>query len=297
MASHRHQKPSENEHLISFLNKKNKRFFPVTFGIFIFIFMALNIVGLSQTDAAERFDHPFGRFETQTTKNGIIVAAPHGTYDIRTDSLAQETARKLGAGYVIARGFSRGASRINVNRPTEGAAKTCEREQRTERARDVYDQYVRLMDKSSDGTPLQLYVELHGHTSLPFLNRLEIATTGFSSEDARQLKEKFPSFLAQAKAVNRDYPNLDLLIEPIDKVFFGAGCNKKTGYLSTGRTARSLHMEIPRSARAPENLEATAVLVSSLVRAAMNLTDSATGLKGKQDVPGTDKKSAGSPAR
>lgn len=259
--------------------------------------MALNIVGLSQSAAAERFDHPFGRFETQTTKNGIIIAAPHGTYDIRTDALAQEAARKLGAGYIIARGFSRGTSRINVNRPTEGAAKTCEREQQTERAREVYAQYVRLIEKSSDGQPLRLYVELHGHTSLPFLNRLEIATTGFSFEESRRLKEQFPSFLAQAKAVNRDYPDLDLLIEPVDKVFFGAGCNKKMGYLSTGRTVRSLHMEIPRSARAPENLEATAVLVSALVRAAMNLTDSSTGLKGKQDVPGVDKKSAGSPAR
>lgn len=234
----------------------------------------LSIVwSLPSAIAGERFDHALGHFEAQSAGQGIIIGAPHGTYDMRTDVLAKEAARMLGAGYVIARGFSSGAWRVNVNRPTEGAGRTCERERRTGRAQDVYDHYARLIGKSCNGQALRLYVEIHGHSSLPFSNRLEIATTGITHEEARQLKERFAAFLSQAKAVYPSYPDLELRIEPLDKIFFGAGCNKKIGYLSTRPTSRALHMEIPRLARTPEALGATAALVSSIVRAAMHLDE------------------------
>lgn len=247
--------------------------------------------------AGQHFDHALGHFETQSAKQEIIITAPHGTYDIRTDVLAKDVARTLGAGYVVARGFSSGASRINVNRPTEGAGSVCERERRTERARDVYDHYTRLIGKTCDGKALRLYVEIHGHTSLPFLNRLEIATTGITKEEARQLKEHFSTFLAQAKAVYPAYPDLELRIEPLEKVFFGAGCNKKIGYLATRHMDRSLHMEIPRSARTSETLGATTALLSSIVRATMTIADSAFGPGPKRSTSDADKKSLGSLAR
>jgi hypothetical protein len=246
--------------------------------------------------ASERFTHPLGQFETLSSKQGVIIAAPHGTYDIRTDVLVKDVARIIGAGYIVARGFSSGTSRVNVNRPTEGAGRTCERERHTERARDVYDHYVRLIGKSCDGKSLRLYVEVHGHTSIPFLNRLEIATTGITMEEARRLKERFPAFLAQAKALYPAYPELDIRIEPIDKVYFGAGCNKKIGYISTRHMDRALHMEIPRSARTTETLEATAALVSSIVRATMNLAETPLG-PGKKEAPEAGEKSAGNSAR
>jgi hypothetical protein len=247
--------------------------------------------------AKERFEHSPGNFEILSTRQGVIIAAPHGTYDIRTDVLAKNVARTLGVGYIVARGFSPGASRINVNRPTEGAGHVCERERHTERARDVYDRYVRLIGKSCDGKVLRLYVEIHGHTSLPFLNRLEIATTGITIEEARQLKERFSTFLAHAKAVYPAYPELELRIEPLDKVFFSARCNKTTGYISTRHMNRALHMEIPRSARTTAAREATAALVGSIVRATMNLPEPAFGPGGKKEAPEAGVKSAGSPAR
>lgn len=247
--------------------------------------------------AGERFDHALGHFEIQPTKQGIIVAAPHGTYDIRTDGLSKDVATLLGAGYVIARGFSSGASRINVNRPTEGAGRLCERERHTERARDVYNHYVRLIGKSSDHKALRLYVEIHGHTSLAFPNRLEIATTGITREEARQLKERFSASLAHTKAVYPAYPELELRIEPLDKVFFGAGCNKKIGYISTRRMDRTLHMEIPRSARTAETLGATAALVSSIVRATMSFAEPATDSGGKKEMSEASVKPAGSSVR
>jgi hypothetical protein len=267
----------------------------MTFGASMMTVVALSIFCVSRA-AAEYLDPSLGRFEARSSSQGVVIAAPHGTYDIRTDALAKNVARMLNAGYVIARGFSSTASRINVNRPTEGAGQICERERRTQRARNVYEQYVRLIEKSSEGKPLRLYVELHGHSSLPFPHRLEIATKGISFEEARRVKEQFPLFLAQAKAVYPAYPELELRIEPVDTVFFGAGCNKKIGYLSTGRMARALHMEIPRSARAPEALEATAALVSAIVRAEMNTPESTLNPV-KQTTSETKKIPPESPAR
>lgn len=273
VTSRKNREPSKYQNFAFHLYARDKNRFKATFGTFVIAAAALSIFCTARPAAAERPDPSLGRFEAQSANQGMVVAAPHGTYDIRTDILAKNVARMLGAGYVIALGFSPTVSRVNVNRPTEGAGRVCERERHTQRAREVYDHYVGLIEKSSGGKPLRLYVELHGHTSLPFSNRLEIATVGISWEEARRVKERFPAFLAQAKAAYPAYPELDLRMEPVDKVFFGAGCNKKIGYLSTGRMARALHMEIPRSARVPEALEATAVLVNAIARAVMNNSD------------------------
>jgi len=250
------------------------------------ILMVLTLViafSVHSAVAQEHFEHALGHFETLSTTQGIIIAAPHGTYDIRTDALAKDVARLLGAGYVIARGFSSGASRINVNRPTEGAGSSCEREQRTERARDVYDHYIRLVDKSCKGKTPQLYVEIHGHTSLAFLNRLEIATTGITMEEARTIKKQLPAFLAQAKKSYSSYPELELRIEPLDKVYFGARCDKTIGYISTRHMDRALHIEVPRSARAPKTIKITAALIGSIARAVMNSTRPVPGPGGKEE--------------
>lgn len=288
----------ENTYFITTVCKRNTGRDRIGSKALRLVFVMLSIAwGFQSATAGERFEHSLGNFEIQSTRQGVIIAAPHGTYDIHTDVLAKDVARALGAGYIIARGFSPGASRVNVNRPTEGAAYVCERERRTERARDVYDHYVRLIGKSCDGKALRLYVEIHGHTNLLFLNRIEIATTGVTIEEARQLKKHFSTFLARAKEVYPAYPELELRIEPLDKIFFSARCNKTTGYISTRHMDRALHMEIPRSARTPETLGATAVLVSSIVRATMNLPEPALGPGGKKDSPDAGVKSAGSSAR
>jgi len=248
------------------------------------LMVAVLSLGFSfQTAAAEEiFAHRFGHFEVLSTTRDVIIAAPHGTYDTRTGVVAKDVARMLGAGYIVARGFSPGRSRINVNRPTEGVGKTCERERRTERSQDVYEHYIHLINRSCGGHRLRLYVEIHGHTSLPFPKRLEIATTGFSVEEARQLKVQFPTFIAQAKAIYRAYPELDLRMEPLDKVFFGARCNKMIGYISTRNMDRALHIEIPRLVRTPEAMEATVLLVCSIVRTVMNYPDPISGPGGKE---------------
>ncbi|OFX35319.1 MAG: hypothetical protein A2Z07_13140 [Armatimonadetes bacterium RBG_16_67_12] len=96
--------------------------------------------------------------------NGVLIAAPHGTYDRNTAAIAITTARRLGAGYVVFRGIPSGA-RINVNRPTEGAGRRCPDETPTERARSVYDTYVMMVRAAAGPNPLSFHVEIHGHAA------------------------------------------------------------------------------------------------------------------------------------
>ena len=63
--------------------------------------------------AQERTNNPFGVFEQQPhqpTVTGVVIAAPHGTYDSNLP-IAVEAARLLGAGYVTGQRFVAGRVR------------------------------------------------------------------------------------------------------------------------------------------------------------------------------------------
>ena len=55
--------------------------------------------------------------------NGIVVAAPHGTFDAHTAAMVRRICSRIGVAGVVATGFTPTESgdgwRINVNRPTE----------------------------------------------------------------------------------------------------------------------------------------------------------------------------------
>jgi hypothetical protein len=125
-------------------------------------------------------------------------------------------ARRLGAGYVVARGFTVDRTRINVNRPAEGGGLTCARESHTTRAKDVYDRYARLVSTAAAGRPLRLYVEVHGNSNPRAAQRVEIATTGISVAEAQGLRDGYPPMVARTRGHAPAYPDLALLVEPVE---------------------------------------------------------------------------------
>ncbi len=215
--------------------------------------------------AQERVAHELGEFEFHPASAGVLIAAPHGTYDANTAQLAIEAARRLGAGYVVARRFTADQTRINVNRPTEGARLACRQESHTARAREVYDLYVRLVRAAAAGRPLRLYVEIHGNSDPRTAHRVEIATTGLSVAEARAAKDAYPAIIGRTRQLVPAYPELALLVEPLDRVFFTASCAKSVGIFGTDPVPRGVHFEFPRSAREHETLEATASLIAEIV--------------------------------
>jgi len=207
---------------------------------------------------------PLGSFEWHVTANGILVTAPHGTFDRNTAPIAVEAARRLKAGYVVARGFHPGV-RINVNRPTEGSGLACTQERSTERAREVYLEYERLVALASAGAPLRLYVEVHGNSRAETSGNVEIATKGVSAKEAAEVKAAYPEILTMVRMEWPSYPALQLLIEPVDRLYWIASCVKQIGTMAHDRIARALHFEFPVAAREAAMVPATALLVARIV--------------------------------
>ena len=216
--------------------------------------------------AQERLEHALGEIELLPTSTGVLVAAPHGTHDANTAEVAVETARRLGAGYVVARRFAADRTRINVNRPTEGASRKCAEESHTPRAREVYGLYTRAVSTAAMGRPLRLYVEVHGNSNPQTAKKIEVATTGLTAEEARRVRDAYPAILARSREHAPEYPDLALLVEPLDRIFFTASCAKSIGLFSTDLVPRVVHLEFPRSARERDTIEATALLIAGIVR-------------------------------
>lgn len=226
--------------------------------------MAL-VTSVAPALAQERLVHELGEFEFSSSSAAILITAPHGTYDANTALLATRIARRLGAGYVAARQFTADRTRINVNRPTEGAGLACAQERHTVRAQEVYDLYTRLLRTVAAGRPLRLYVEIHGNSNPRSARQIEIATSGISPSEVQSVKEDYPAVLARTRERLPAYPELTLLVEPLDRMFFTASCAKSVGILSTDFAPRAIHFELPRSTRERESLEATAALVADIV--------------------------------
>jgi hypothetical protein len=216
--------------------------------------------------AQERLAHALGELEYLPSPTGVLIAAPHGTYDANTAPLAIAVARKLGAGYVVARRFTSDGTRINVNRPTEGANLTCRREFRTTRAQEIYGLYSQTVSTAAQNRPLRLYVEIHGNSEPRTSQTIEIATTGISRNEARSVSDAYPDILGRTRKQMPAYPEIGLLVEPLNRVYFEAACAKSIGIFSTDLLPHVMHFELPRSARTGEAQEATALLIAEIVR-------------------------------
>jgi len=214
--------------------------------------------------AQERARHALGEFEYAVASNGVLIAAPHGTSDANTPPIALEAAKRAGAGYIVAWRFFADKVRINVNRPTEGAFLPCAQESPSERAQSVYGTYSSIVDRAAGGTPLRLYVEIHGNSNPKTAQNIEVATVGFSAAEAQALKDAFPAMLAAVRQSAPDFPELALLIEPADQITYTAACAKKLGVFS--RVPRGVHFEFPRSARDRNTIPGAALIVAEIVR-------------------------------
>jgi hypothetical protein len=229
-------------------------------------FAAIALLVAPAAVAQDRIAHDHGSFEVVPTSNGVVLGAPHGTFDRGTDVVTGAAARRLGAGYVLFRGRTGDVSRINVNRPTEGAGLACEMETTTDRARAVYDEYVRLVRAAAGGRPLRLYVEVHGHAAPQLASIVDAAATGLTAGDATALKERFAETVVLVRRTWPSYPALGLRAEPVDRVTYTAACAKTIGILSLESVPRALHLEFPPAARDVLITDATAVLLAETLR-------------------------------
>ena len=199
---------------------------------------------------------------------GLVIGAPHGRSDAGTDRISSELARRTGFGLVVATyaDLDSGHRRLNVNRPTEGVQGGSPSEEVwTEQARQAYEAYVERVQAAAQG-PLHLYVEVHGNGRQESAGRIEIATVGISREDAWQLKTLLELVRDAHLRSRPEIPRLEVLVEPLDRVYYTASAVKQVGIFKLPQ--RAIHIELPRVARTLGREAYAAVLADFLAQAA-----------------------------
>lgn len=201
-----------------------------------------NRAGLSEIDVAPM---PLGRIDAiaaRDDRRGIVIGAPHGSFDWYTGELVEKLSYRTSLPAVITRGFTPtecGGWRIDVNRPTERRYPTDTIERKTERAREIYQLYLATVFRVARG-PLDLYIDIHQNSDV---DDIDVATVGISREEAQAIKFAYKRI---RDMVLQDFPGVakvKLVIEPVDQVTIGAWAAKDHGILRLAK--RSLHFELP----------------------------------------------------
>ena len=208
-----------------------------------------------------------GSFNVQKGRPGYVIGAPHGITDSATDLIGLELARRTGFSAVVVSGIGEldaQGRRYNVNRPTESAPGDPPRaEGETEAAHRIYDGYGRSVAEAAQG-PLRFYVEIHGNGHQDTAGRVEIATVGLTMAEAWRLKTLLELVRDAHLRSRPEAPKLGIFVEPVDTLRYSASASKSGGLL--GRSERSLHIELPKSARTTYRAAYTAMLEDFLIQ-------------------------------
>ena len=174
--------------------------------------------------------------------SGVVIGAPHGTFDAYTGGLVRRFCASTGLAGVVATGFTPTESgdgwRINVNRPSERHATLTLSEAETVRSLKTYEQFKKSVLAAARGR-LNLYIDIHQNSGW----RIEVATVGVTPQEARFIKDTYYTLRSHALAGRADMASVELAIEPLDELEVGAWPAKETGILRAAR--KSLHFELP----------------------------------------------------
>jgi hypothetical protein len=187
---------------------------------------------------------PYGKIELTPGKHGagIVVGAPHGSFDLHTASIVRQICFRSGFAAVITKGFTPAETgsgwRINVNRPSERHYPGGILEVDTLRAAETYRHYENAVMKAARGK-LDLYFDFHQNNG----TRIEVATTNISPSEARLIKSKYLMLRNKALGGREDLAVVDLAIEPLDVLEVPAWAAKSHGILGVAK--KSLHLELP----------------------------------------------------
>jgi len=204
-----------------------------------------NLDKASQVHAV-RFERlTYGRIDTISPPNvstGVVIAAPHGSFDWYTAELVEEISYRTALPAVITRGFTPtecGGWRINVNRPTERRYPTDTIERKTKRAGEVYERFRDTVFQAAGGR-LNTYIEMHQNGTEA---DIDVATVGISRDEAIAIKKDYREIRDRILQGIPDLVRVDLVIEPVDQVAIGAWAAKDDGMLRVSQA--SLHFELP----------------------------------------------------
>ena len=186
---------------------------------------------------------PRGHTVVRPGRPGFVIGAPHGTTDPQTGDFAAELARRTGFGLVVAAGLA-----IEPDAPGRPG------------------RYEKRVQDAAQG-PLAYYAEIHGNDRRESANRIEIAMVGVDAGLATRLRVLYELIRDAHLRAHPAAPRVDALVEPADRLFYGAAGSKHDGVVRL--PARALHLELPRAARTDARELYLAILADFLTQASM----------------------------
>ena len=197
-------------------------------GILVTALTVLYGCGLNRPVMQERVES-LGRFEFREPAvglEGVVVGAPHGNSDRNSDILATALSDRTGAGLAIAYGFR--SKRIPVNQPIVRSGAYATSWNFFQRG-SVFREFRKILRRAAKGE-INLYIGVHRSGDKEMADRIEVATSGLTFEEAGALKEAYNQIRDQIIA-GREIPNLIMAIEPLDRISWRATGVKHHGVL------------------------------------------------------------------
>ena len=115
-----------------------------------------------------------------------MIGAPHGRTDRYSDRIARTISDRTGAGLVIAYGFK--SKRLSVTQPIMGSRPYPISSPNPMRRGSVFREYKRILWELTDGD-LDLYIGIHRSSEKEVADRIEVASSGLTLEEATALKK------------------------------------------------------------------------------------------------------------
>lgn len=180
---------------------------------------------------------------------GVVIAAPHSPYVGRTAEVAAAVAERLRVACVIGHGYARRGDYDWVHLPGG-----------TPEEKAVFAEYARLVREGAGVSPARLVVQVLGMGG-PATNErdepvIEVATAGFTKEDAQRMKESFAAIVRKHKPETEMKLVLDLTDPKYEvggrEVSFRTGASRlrQAGIFRSDIAARGLHVTLPWTVRA-----------------------------------------------
>ncbi|MBN1477616.1 hypothetical protein JXA47_12745 [Candidatus Sumerlaeota bacterium] len=203
---------------------------------------------------------------------GLVVAAPHADYDRHTGEIVTWIHEGTDLPCLLAWGFRRPPDLIwyDVNRPTERAVASGELSYeriRSPEAEALYAQWQAMVFDLADcdAGPIDLYVDIHGHTARyetpegeqrP-LEVIETVAMGFTDEQVERIRDEYER-LAGVHGLEDPAPMVFLQTDPyydfegVEQNFLWEATGARTiGALRPECARRALHFENPETMRSP----------------------------------------------
>ncbi len=188
----------------------------------------------------------FEFWEPDIRMGGVVIGAPRGNSEPAAVDYVRWMSERTGAGYVVAYGF--GARRLTVSQPVVRSVQHPGISDDPIRRGSVFREFKNLLKRTANGN-VEIYVGIRLAGEESGVRQIEVATSGFTFEELKALKESYLRIRDQLTA-DSAAPKVDIAMDPLDKISWRVSGLKHHGVLMIAE--KGLNLRLPRALSSSE---------------------------------------------